>query len=148
MASPTPAKSPEKSAGATGTPAETGPDAAANEKLVWDALKSKNYDAFGSYLASDSIEVEPDGVFDHAGSVKGVQTVDFSKAELTDWKTVKLSDNASVVTYTVNLPDLKPPKGFHATIWANRNGKWVAIFHQGTPAGSASAAGASPDKKM
>jgi len=148
MASPTPAKSPEKSAGATATPGETGPDAAANEKLVWDALKSKNYDAFGSYLASDSIEVEPDGVYDRAGSVKGVQTVDLSKAELGDWKTVKLSDNASVVTYTVNTPNLKPPKGFHATIWANRNGKWVAIFHQGTPAGSESAAGASPDKKM
>jgi len=148
MASPTPAKSPEKSAGATATPAETGPDVAANEKLVWDALKSKNYDAFGSYLANDSIEVEPDGVYDHAGSVTGVQTVDLSKAELGDWKTVKLSDNASVVTYTVNTPGLKPPKGFHATIWANRNGKWLAIFHQGTPAGSASAAGTSPDKKM
>ena len=148
MASPTPAKPAEKSASPAGTPGETGPDAAANEKLVWDALKSKNYDAFSSYLASDSIEVEPDGVYDHAGSVKGVQTIDFSKAELSDWKTVKLSDNASVVTYTVNIPDFKPPKGFHATIWANRNGKWVAFFHQGTPAGSASAAGASPDKKM
>jgi len=148
MASPTPAKSPEKSAGAAGTPGETGPDATANEKLVWDALKSKNYDAFGSYLASDSIEVEPDGVYDHAGSVKGVQTVDLSKAELSDWRTVKLSDNAVVVTYAVNVPLFKPPKGYHSTIWTNRNGKWVAIFHQGTPAGSGSAAGASPDKKM
>ena len=148
MASPTPAKSPEKSAGAAGTPGETGPDATANEKLVWDALKSKNYDAFGSYLASDSIEVEPDGVYDHAGSVKGVQTVDLSKAELSDWRTVKLSDNAVVVTYAVNVPLFKPPKGYHSTIWTNRNGKWVAIFHQGTPAGSDSAAGASPDKKM
>ena len=148
MASPTPTRPAEKSASAAGTPGETGPDAAANEKLVWDALKSKNYDAFSSYLAPDSIEVEPEAVYDRAGSIKGVQGFDFSKAELSDWKTVKLSDNASVVTYTVNIPDNKPPKGFHATIWANRNGKWVAIFHQGTPAGSGSAAGASPDKKM
>ena len=148
MASPSPTKSPEKSASAAATPGQTGPDATANEKLVWDALKSKNYDGFGSYLASDSIEVEPEGVYDRAGSIKGVQGFDFSKAELSDWKTVKLSDNASVVTYTVNIPDMKPPKGYHATIWANRNGKWQAIFHQGTPERSDSAAGASPDKKM
>jgi hypothetical protein len=143
-----PAKESEKSASPAAKAGDTGPDAVANEKLVWDALKSKNYDAFGSYLASDSIEVEPDGVFDRAGSIKGVQMLDFSKAELSDWKTVKLSDNASVITYTVNVPDLKPPKGYHSTIWVNRNGKWQAIFHQGTPAGSGSAAGASPDKKM
>jgi len=148
MASPTPAKTPEKSATAAGTPGETGPDAVANEKLVWDALKSRNYDAFGAYLASDSIEVEPDGVYDHAGSVKGVQMFDASKAELNDWKTVKLSDNASVVTYTLNVPGAKPPQEYHSTIWAKRDGKWQAIFHQGTPAGPASAAGASPNKNM
>jgi hypothetical protein len=148
MPAPTPGKSPEKSASAASTPGETGPDATANEKLVWDALKSKNYDAFGSYLASDAIEVEPDGVYDKAGSLKGVQMFDASKAELSDWKTVKLSDNASVVTYTVNIPDMKLPKGYHSTIWANRNGKWQAIFHQGTNAGPAGGAGASPVKKM
>jgi hypothetical protein len=148
MASPTPTKSPEKSASPASTPGETGPDAVANERLVWDALKSRNYDAFGSYLASDSIEVEPEGVLDRAGSIKTVQMFDLSKAELSDWKTVKLSDNASVVTYTMNDPNTKPPTGYHSTIWANRNGKWQAIFHQGTPAGSASGAGASPEKKM
>jgi hypothetical protein len=148
MPPPSPAKESEKSASPAAKAGDTGPDPVANEKLVWDALKSKNYDAFGSYLATDSIEVEPDGVFDRAGSIKGVQMLDFSKAELSDWKTVKLSDNASVVAYTVNVPDMKPPKGYHSTIWVNRNGKWEAIFHQGTPAGSGSAAGASPEKKM
>src|SRR6266496_4253846 len=51
--------------------------------------ENKNYDLFGSYLASDSIEVEPDGVYDKSGSVKGVAMFDFSKAELSEWKTVK-----------------------------------------------------------
>jgi hypothetical protein len=148
MPPPSPGKESAKSASPAAKAGETGPDAAANEKLVWDALKSKNYDAFGSYLASDSIEVEADGVYDHAGSVKTVQMFDVSKSELSDWKTVKLSDNASVVTYTVSFPGTKPPKEYHSTIWVNRSGKWQAIFHQGTPAGSASAAGASPDKKM
>src|SRR2546423_2068735 len=67
--------------------ADTTDDPVANEKLVWDAIKSKNYDAFGSYLASDSIEIEPEGLFDKAGSVQGVQGFDASKAEASDWKT-------------------------------------------------------------
>ena len=148
MPPPSPGKEPEKSSSPAAKPADAGPDAVANEKLVWDALKSKNYDAFGSYLASDSIEVEPDGVYDHAGSVKGVQGLDLSKTEASDWKTLKLTDNASVVAYTLTIPNPKQPKEYHSTIWANRNGKWQAVFHQGTPAGSGSAAGPSPDKKM
>jgi hypothetical protein len=113
-------------------PAEAGPDVTANEKLVWDALKSKNYDAFASYLASDSIEVEPDGVYDKTGSVKLVGMFDLSKAELSDWKTAKFDDDASLVVYTVKLPKMEPE--YHATIWVKREGKWQALFHQGTPA--------------
>ena len=127
-------------------PAEPGADAAANEKLVWDALKSRNYDAFGSYLASDSLNIEPDGVYDKAGSVKGVSMADFSRTELSDWKTVKFNDNASVVTYTVKMPGTKPEKEYHSTVWARRDGKWQALLHQGTPAQGETPA--KPEKKM
>jgi hypothetical protein len=116
-------------------PADAGSDVTANEKMVWDALKSGNYDAFASYLASDSMEIEADGVYDKAGSVKSVSGMNFSKTELGDWRTMKLDDDASVVTYTVKLPGL--PTEYHSTIWANRNGKWQALLHQGTPAAPA-----------
>ena len=138
---------PPKAATPGAKPGETGPDAAANEKLVWDALKSKNYDAFGSYLANDSMEIEADGVYDKAGSVKGVQGMDFSKAELSNWKTVKFDDDASLVTYAVKMPGMKPDTEYHSTIWVNRGGKWQALFHMGTPAESATPA-ASPEMKM
>lgn len=127
-------------------PGETGPDAAANEKLVWEALKAKNYDAFASYLASDSMEIEADGVYDKSGSVKGVSMFDFSKAETSDWKTVKFDNDASVVTYKVKIPGMNSEKQYHATIWVNRNGKWQALFHMGTPA--AAAAPGKPEMKM
>jgi hypothetical protein len=125
--SPKPPASPMSKSG------ETGPDAAANEKLVWDALKSRNYDAFASYLAPDAIEIEADGVHDKAGSVKGVSTFDASKAELSEWKTVKFDNDASLVTYMVRLPGMKPDQERHSTIWVNRDGKWLALFHEGTP---------------
>src|SRR5207302_717864 len=105
-----------------------------------------NYDAFASYLARDSMEIEADGVYDKSGSVKSASMFDFSKAELSDWKTVKFDNDASVVTYAVKIPGMKPQKEYHSTIWINRDGKWLALFHQGTPA--ATEAPASSEKKM
>jgi len=131
-----PPPKPEKAAPsptAAATPGTTSSDVTANEKLVWEALKSKNYDAFASYLAPEAIEVEPNGVMDKAGSVKGVQSFDASKVELSDWKTLKFDDDAALVTYMVMVPGPKPEHERHTTIWANRNGKWLAILHQGTP---------------
>ncbi|MGZ8843296.1 MAG: DUF4440 domain-containing protein [Pyrinomonadaceae bacterium] len=142
---PPPMATPKPPASPMAKPAETTSDVTANEKLVWDALKSRNFEAFGSYLASDAMEMEADGVYDKAGSVKGVSMFDFSKVQLSDWKTLKLDDDASVVTYTVTNPGMKPEKEFHSTVWVSRDGKWRALFHQGTPAKEATPA--KPEKK-
>jgi hypothetical protein len=135
--------------------ASTTPDPAANEKMVWDALKANDTDAFAAFLASDAVEVEQDGVYDKAGSVKGVSQIDLSKASLSEWKTVKFDDDASLVSYMVKLPGSKPDQERHTTIWVNRGGKWLALFHQGTPVAQpaapkamAPAATASPKMKM
>lgn len=130
-----PVKKTEKAApspATAGTPGTTSSDAAANEKLVWEALRTKNYDAFASFLAPEAIEVEPYGITDKAGSVKGVQAFDLSKTELGDWKTVRFDDDASLVAYTTRVPGQKPERERHTTIWANRGGKWLAVFHQGS----------------
>jgi hypothetical protein len=118
-----------------GTPATSSAsaDVIANEKAVWAALKAKDYNGFASFLAPESIEVEADGVYDKAGSVKGVEQVDLSKSELSDFKTLKFDNDASLVTYTAKIPGTKPGTEHDSTIWVNRNGKWWALFHQGTP---------------
>ena len=134
-APPLPADAAAKSTAAPATKAAvgtTGSDAEADEKLVWDALKSKNYDAFGAMLTADFVEVEQDGVYDKAGSVKGVAMIDLSKAQLSDWKTVKFDSDASLVTYVVTMPGPKPNQDRHTSIWVNHGGKWLALFHQGT----------------
>ena len=132
---PSPKATPKTSASPTpaSTPPTTGADVEANEKAVWAALKAKQFAVFESYLAPDAIEVEVNGIFDRAGSVKNVQAFDFSKSSLSDWKTVKINNNASIVTYTAHFPGQKPDTEYHSTLWANRNGKWSAVFHQGSP---------------
>ena len=81
--------------------AATGPDPVANEKLVWDLFKAKNYDAFAALLAPDFMEVEPDNVYDRAASIKGVSQFDASKTVLSDFKSVNFDADAAVVTYVV-----------------------------------------------
>jgi hypothetical protein len=129
----TPAAKSSVSPAAKAAEATTGPDPMANEKLVWNAIKSKNYDAFAAMLAPEAIEVEADGVYDKSASVKGVSMFDASKAQLSDWKNVKFDSDAALVTYLVTIPGAKPPKERHSTIWVNRSGKWLALYHHGTP---------------
>jgi hypothetical protein len=50
---------------------------------------------------------------------------------LSDWKTVKLDDDATVVTYTVKGPGFAAEGERNSSIWANRGGKWVGLFHHG-----------------
>ena len=114
-----------------------GSDAIANEKMVWDLFKAKNWDGFAALLAPDSIEVESDGVYDKAGSVKGVSSIDLSKFEVSDFKSVNLDADAILVTYVSKMPGMSKMSGMsadgerHSTIWVNRAGKWLGLFHQG-----------------
>lgn len=147
-ASPSPSAKTETKASASpmASPGMTTSDAEANEKLVWDSFKTKNYDAFASYLANDFVEVEEDGVYDKAGSIKSVQGAPLEKAELSDWKTLKFDDDASLVIYKAKIPGMKPDTGYHSTIWIRRDNKWQALFHMGTPAVEPTAT-ASPEMK-
>ena len=132
------ATKPEKAAASPAAkPAETGPDAIANEKIVWDTFKSKNYDAFAALLDPAFVEITPTAVYDKAGSVKGVAEMDASQFELAEWKAVKIDADASLVTYLVKPKDPKWDQERHTTIWANRGGKWVALLHVGTPVAKA-----------
>ena len=132
---PTPARSPAKTAATpTSTPSPAPPpaDPLASEKAIWETLKSKNYDGFAAFLAPDSLEVEPNGVFDKAGSLREVSKFDASKAQLSEFKSVAFDADAALVTYLVKVPGPNPAER-HSTIWAKRDGKWLAVFHHGTP---------------
>jgi hypothetical protein len=148
-APPPPAPKPATNAtpAASPSPVTTTSDVVANEKAVWQSLIAKHWDVFGEYLAADALEVEPFGVFDRAGSIKGVQGFDFSKSSLSDWKTVKIDDDAAIVTYVAHFPGQKSDTEYHTTVWANRNGKWSAVLHHGTPKAAQTPAPAKSAKK-
>ena len=152
-----PAKSSAKSAATpAGTPAmvaATGPDPIANEKIVWDLFRAKNYEGFVSLLAPNFVEIEPDGVYDKAASVKTVPGMDASKAVLSDWKALKFDDDAALVTYVLKMSSMPgmvmPADGErHSSIWVKQGGTWLAVLHHGgtevMKAGPMAAPSASP----
>jgi hypothetical protein len=136
-----PAASPAASAAPTTMPA----DPVEREKMIWDMLKRRDYDAFASYLDPGAVEVEAEGVFDKAGTLNSVRSVDLSKAEISDFKTIKVNANTDLVTYLVTVPGMADGKQLSTTISVNKGGKWLAMFHQGTGM-VAGAASPSPTK--
>lgn len=131
--SPSASKPVKAAASPAAKPAQAGPDPIANEKIVWDTFKSKNYDAFAALLAPAFVEIESTGVYDKAGAVKGAAEFDATKFELSEWKSAKLDNDASLVTYLVKPADPKVDSERHTSIWASRGGKWMALLHVGTP---------------
>jgi hypothetical protein len=134
-APPAPSGNPPAKAAASpaAKPAEAGADPIADEKMVWDAFKSKNYDAFAALLAPEFVEVESNAVYDKAGSVKSAKEFDASQYELSEWKAVKFDNDAALVTYLIKVTGANSEQERHTSIWINRGGKWLALFHQGTP---------------
>jgi len=113
-------------------PPATGPDSIANEKIVWDLIKGKNYEAFGQLLATNFLEVLPNGVLDREGAIKVAQ-FDASKVVVSDWKSATFDEDAALVTYTIKnpVPNFPPQGQRHSSIWVKRDGKWWGQFHMG-----------------
>ena len=138
--SPAPSASPAASPASTAASPASSPAAAPAsatdaEKAVWEAIKSKNADAFTSYLLPDAIEVEPEGVMDKSASAKMITMFDASKWALSDFKETKLDADATLLTYKAAGPERgKQVEMYHSTIWTNRGGQWKAAFHHGTVA--------------
>jgi len=113
-------------------------DITAKEKAVWDTLKKKDLVAFGDMLTSDYIEVGDDGVFDKAAIIADLKDLNLTDATFSDWKMLPIDNDAVILTYNTNLKGTfkgkdVPPGPYHsASVWVNRDGKWLSFFYQQT----------------
>ena len=111
-------------------------DAIAKEKAVWDAITKKDYDGFAAMLDSGQLEVMSDGVMDKATSVTSVKDFEPTETTFSNWKFLSIDKDAYVVVYDASMKGKYkgkdfPPATVHASsAWANRDGKWLAVYHQ------------------
>jgi hypothetical protein len=114
-------------------------DLIAKDKAVWEALKKKDYGAFGNMLASDYIEVTDEGVFDKAGIIANVRDLNLTDATFSDWKVWPVDNRFAIVRYETTIKatykgaDIPPGPYHSASVWVNRDGKWLAFYYQQTP---------------
>lgn len=134
------------SSAATTTAASwTDDDVINDERQTWDAIRRKDSAAFAAALADEFIDVTPVGIKNKAQTMDYVKTFDFTDVTLSDFKTIKLGKSAAVVTYTARvrgsiggrpIPENElATRASTAKVW--RGGKWLAVYHQGSPIESA-----------
>lgn len=113
----------------------------ANENALWTAWKNKDAKPFQMWLSADSMLVGDQGI----GSKKEVTDMlasmpcEIKSFMLSDWKLSMVDRDAALISYKGTQDgtcggQALPSAVWASSLWANRKGKWVAVFHQETPA--------------
>ncbi len=113
----------------------------ANERAVNETFAKNDAKGFHSYVAADAVSVDPAGV-------SSVNTPDFDKmmasTKMSTWnidgsKFYWINDTSVVHMYRWTgkgtfAGEPLPSPTWASTVWTNRGGKWLAVFHQETVA--------------
>jgi hypothetical protein len=122
---------------------------AATEQKINDAFAKRDVAGMKANVAEDAYAIDPGGVTSVSEFFKQLPTMDvkLTDVKLSDFKYHWVDANNVVVTYTwtgkgtvMGQPVQSP--AIASTLYTKRNGKWLAYFHQETPAAPAAAAAA------
>lgn len=107
------------------------------ERRVWQALVDGDAAADTALLSDDFLGVYPDGFAgkaDHSGQLDNGPTI--LRFELQEPQTRRLGDRHALLSYraTFRRPGRAPEIMYVSSIWQEREGDWVNIFSQDTPA--------------
>ena len=113
----------------------------ATEKKLWEAWKNKDIKPFKANLAADSIMISDAGVATKAAALKDLEGMpcEVKSYELSEIKVTFLNSSAALLTYKSTQDatcggQQVPPAVWSSSAYVLRNGKWLAISHQETPA--------------
>lgn len=109
------------------------------ERAVWQALVDGDPQADEDLLTEDFLGVHPSGFADradHVGQLADGPTV--ASYELSEARVIEVSPTAALLSYRA---EYRRPTGeavevmYISSLWCQRNGRWVNVFSQDTPAG-------------
>ena len=110
------------------------------EKKLWDAFKNKDPKPFKAGLTADAFSLDEHGIQKKEDTVKMLPTApcEIKSYELSDWKLTMINSSTALVTYKGKTDGTCAgqaiPTAWCSTLYVNRNGKWLAVFHTETPA--------------
>lgn len=111
------------------------------EKQAAEAWKNKNGSFFQSFLSEDTMILGTMGLIDNKSQI--VRAISSSNCEvknysLNNFRVTMLEKNTAVLTYKATQDVTcngkpEPAGAWASTVYVNREGKWLAAFHQETP---------------
>lgn len=113
----------------------------AEERASWNLAIQRNAGAYRAFHAADFITVTGGGVVGKAASEASAMDaqVRFDRCALSGFDVRLVAPNAALVTYRVQAAGLDHGKafrldGYASSLWMKRNGAWLNVFYQATPA--------------
>jgi ketosteroid isomerase-like protein len=113
----------------------------ANEQKIDDAFTKKDVATFQSFVAPDAFAIDPTGGNTASEMIKQFPSMDYkvTNVKLSNHTFHWVDDNTVIMAYTwtgqgTAMGQPVPSPVYASTVWTKKNGKWVAVFHQETPA--------------
>ncbi len=108
-----------------------------NERKVWDAFKARDVNSINALLADEVQVVSADGRFSKSEFLRLVsQFPDIPSYSINKVRVISPSQDVAILTYesryTTREPRPVTHSAYQTTVWANRGGRWVAVFNQET----------------
>ena len=109
----------------------------ANENKVNEAVAKNDVKTFNDLVAADAVSADMGGFMKVADFAKNLDKMKISTWHIMDTKVLWIDDKSAIVTYTwmgkgTYMNEPIPETTIASTVWTERNGKWVAVFHQET----------------
>ncbi len=107
----------------------------ANENKINEAVAKHDTKTFTDLVAADAVSADMNGFMKVSDFVKTMDQMKVNSWHIMNPQVVWVNDKTAVVGYTwmgsgtyMNQP--VPETTYASTVWTERNGKWVAVFHQ------------------
>lgn len=116
----------------------------AKERAALTCLKNSDVQCFADLLADNAVFLDPHGAAtkqEVVSHVTGLKLTDFAIADV---RYVPLGTRSGLIAYTLTEKGSANGRDFSAkvfvsAVWAERDGKWLCLFSQETPAPAAPA---------
>jgi hypothetical protein len=107
----------------------------ANENKINEAVAKHYVKTFTDLVATDAISADGMGFMKVADFVKSMNDVKVASWHIMDTQVHWVDDKTAVLTYSwmgsgTFKGEALPATTYSSTVWTERNGKWVAVFHQ------------------
>jgi hypothetical protein len=116
----------------------------ANENKINEAVAKHDVKTFNELVAPDAVSADDAGFMKASDFTKSIDQLKVSTWHIMNTQVMWIDDKSAVLTYTwmgkgtyMNQPI--PETTYASSVWTERNGKWVVVYHQETPAKPAAA---------